>query len=147
MWQDVRFALRGLRRSPGFAAGAVFALALGIGANALTFGVVNAVLLNPLVLSGWKDPGRLVMIWEKNPSLSLFFANRMPPRLRNIREWKEQNHVFTGVAAWRDSSQSNGGRRSRGAETGAGRGRGGDAEFFSAPGRAGANRARILGSG
>ncbi len=104
MWQDVRFAFRGLQRSPGFALGAVFALALGIGANAVTFGVINAVLLNPLVMSGWKDPARLTMIWERNPSLSLFFANRMPPRLRNVREWKEQNHVFTDVAAWRDTS-------------------------------------------
>jgi putative ABC transport system permease protein len=100
--QDVRYSLRAFRRQPGFVAAVLFALALGIGANTVIFSVVNAVLLNPLSLSAWRDPARVLMLWEKNSALSFLWANQMPVRPQNYRAWKEQAHSFSLLAAWRD---------------------------------------------
>ena len=59
---DIRFGLRMLRRSPGFALTVIAVLSLAIGANAAVFSVVDAVLLRAIPLS---NPERVVMIWEK----------------------------------------------------------------------------------
>ena len=61
--QDLRFGVRSLRRNPGFALIAIMTLALGIGANAAIFSVVDAVLLQPLP---WREPDRAVMIWSRD---------------------------------------------------------------------------------
>ncbi|HEV2488400.1 MAG TPA: ABC transporter permease [Candidatus Acidoferrales bacterium] len=91
---DVRFGLRMLRKSPGFTAVAVLTLALGIGANATIFSLVNGVLLRQLP---YHDPGRLVMVWEKTRDGSpenVGYATYL--------DWKEQNKSFEQLAIYSD---------------------------------------------
>ncbi|HSE21319.1 MAG TPA: ABC transporter permease [Pyrinomonadaceae bacterium] len=91
---DLRFALRMLLKNPGFTIVAVIALALGIGANTAIFSVVNHVLLRPLP---YKDPGRLVMVWE---DASKSGYPRDTPSAANYVDWRDQNQVFEGMAAF-----------------------------------------------
>ena len=100
IWQDLRYAVRTFRQSPGFTLAAIFALALGIGANTAIFSVVNAVLLNSKPLQALREPERLVMLWEKNSHLSPdeLFTHGLPVRVKNYLEWKKQNRSFEGLA-------------------------------------------------
>lgn len=91
--QDVRFGFRMLPKNPGFTAVAVLTLALGIGANTAIFSVVNAVLLEGLP---YKDPGKLMFVWSTFISQGVSISGSSAP---DFRAWREQNHVFTGMAA------------------------------------------------
>lgn len=96
---EMRQALRRLRRSPGFASAALVTLALGIGANALIFGVVNAVFLRPLP---YRDAGRLVWATEFLPKM-----NRAMVLVPEFAAWKRQSTVFERMEAMGTTSGSN----------------------------------------
>jgi putative ABC transport system permease protein len=90
--QDIRYAIRMLRRSPGFTATAIAALALGIGANTAIFTVVNTVLLQPLA---YPRPDRLVQL-----ELSSAEGNANVTSIPKYAIWREQTQVFQDVAAY-----------------------------------------------
>ena len=92
LWQDLRFALRMLRKSPGFTTIAVLTLALGIGANTAIFSVVNAVLLRPLP---YARAGQLVFVREGKPEAGLSGLGMSYPTFTQLRD---NNHVFSAMA-------------------------------------------------
>ncbi|HEX3105801.1 MAG TPA: ABC transporter permease [Terriglobales bacterium] len=94
--QDLRYALRQLRRSPGFTAIAVITLGLGIGANTVVFSVVEGVVLTPL---RYFQSDRLVMVWENNPRFSRVF-NSYP----NFQDWQRSARSFERMAAFRNQA-------------------------------------------
>ncbi|MEY2537345.1 MAG: hypothetical protein QOG67_1085 [Verrucomicrobiota bacterium] len=98
LWRDLRYGLRMLQKNPGFTTVAIIALALGIGANSAIFSVVNTVLLRPLP---YKNPEQLVMVWEDNSKQGF---PRDTPAAANYVDWRDQNHVFEGMAAIIDIS-------------------------------------------
>jgi len=95
---DLRYAVRLQRKNPGFTIVAVIALALGIGANTAIFSVVNTVLLNPLP---YKEPERLVLAWEENAKQGY---PQDTPTAANFIDWRNQNQVFEGMAAFTPTS-------------------------------------------
>jgi len=90
--QDVRFAYRSLRKTPGFTAVAIASLALGIGANTAIFSVVNTVLLQGLP---YPDGDRLVVIWEANESIG---TERAGPSGATFLDWRERAESFEDMA-------------------------------------------------
>ena len=90
--QNLRYAFRTLRNSPGFAAVAILTLALGIGANTAIFSVVNAVLLQPL---SYPNPDRLVELELTSPQ-----GNGDVTSIPKFNVWREQTDVFDSVAAY-----------------------------------------------
>src|ERR1700720_1746060 len=89
--QDIRYALRTLRKSPGFAATAILTLALGIGSSTAVFTVVDSIVLKPL---GYRDSGSLVVAWERVRFLS---GEPMGPNPRHVDVWQNRATAFTGL--------------------------------------------------
>ncbi len=90
--QDLGYAIRMLRRNPGFTAVAVLTLGLGIGANTAIFSTVDAVLLRPLP---YRQPDRLVQIWETHPVL-----HRIQAPYSDYMDWRNQSAGFEQMAAY-----------------------------------------------
>jgi predicted permease len=96
LWNDLRYGVRNLLRSPGFAAISILTLAIGIGANTAVFSVVNGVLLNPLP---FPEPNQLVTLYENRPNFpkgSISYPNFL--------DWRSANHTFASMAVYRQSS-------------------------------------------
>jgi putative ABC transport system permease protein len=93
--QDLRYALRGMRRNPGFAAVAILSLGIGIGANTAIFSLVNGVLLQPLP---FKDPQRLFAVRESNRRFRV-----MPVNPVHAREWAKHCPSLEQVAVMRSN--------------------------------------------
>src|SRR5688500_9078307 len=89
--QDLRYALRTLRRNVGFTTAAVLTMALGIGATSAIFSVVNGVLLRPLPYAA---PERLVMIWGTYPEFG-----RTATSLPDFLDWRSQSRTVEQMAA------------------------------------------------
>jgi putative ABC transport system permease protein len=98
--QDLRYGARMLLKNPGFTLIAVITLSLGIGANTAIFSVVYAVSLRPLP---YKDADRLVVVWESSPARNFPQVQVNPD---NFADWRDQNHVFTDMAAFSDDQIS-----------------------------------------
>ncbi len=100
MFNDLRYALRGLLKKPLFAALTVLTLGLGIGANAAIFSVVNGVLLRPLP---YPQPERLMMVWIYNPRQG--FDKDVAP-YPTFLDWRSQSRGFEHLAAYFGASLS-----------------------------------------
>ena len=94
--QDMRYALRQLRKSPGFTLVAVLTLALGIGANTAIFSVVEGILLRPLP---YHDSNQLARIWSTSNRSSSDVSS-----YPDFKDWADQNHSFQQMAAYRPQS-------------------------------------------
>jgi putative ABC transport system permease protein len=92
-WQDLRYGTRMLWKTPAFTLIAVITLALGISATTTLFSFVNGILLRPLP---YLEPERLVRVNEISSKRGPMGGISFP----NMLDWREQNQVFTGIAAW-----------------------------------------------
>lgn len=92
-WQNLRYGLRILAKSPGFALMAVITLAVGIGANTAIFTVVSSVLLRPLPFN---SPERLTILSERDPKLEIESV-----AYENFTDWRAQNTTFQDMALFR----------------------------------------------
>ena len=89
---DLGQAIRSLRRRPAFALAAILTVALGVGANTAVYRVIYAVLLRPLP---FRDPQRLVQLWESTPVLP-----QLQAAVPDFVDWRNQTHSFSQVAAY-----------------------------------------------
>src|ERR1700690_1016229 len=89
---DLGQAIRALRRRPAFALAAILTVALGVGANTAVYRVIYAVLLRPLP---FRDPQRLVQLWESTPVLPQLQAS-----VPDFEDWRNRTHSFAQMAAY-----------------------------------------------
>ena len=96
VWQDVRYGVRMLIKTPALTAIVIFALALGIGANTAIFSVINTVVLRPLP---YDQADQLLFLNERSPVL-----DEMSISYPNFSDWRNQNHVFEKIGVYNRNS-------------------------------------------
>jgi putative ABC transport system permease protein len=96
-WQDVRYGMRVLVKSPVFTTVAVLSLALGIGANTAIFSVVNGILFRPLP---YPESERIVAVWHTPPQESFPGLDRFTVSPGNYLDWKAQSQSFEQMAVY-----------------------------------------------
>ncbi|MCU1383428.1 MAG: hypothetical protein JWL71_2125 [Acidobacteria bacterium] len=96
--QDLRYAARTLRRAPGFLVLTVLTMAIGVGANAAIFSIVNAVLLRPLPFA---RPNELVLVTDSDRRTRQSNGDTSPA---NFLDWRTRQHSFTALAAFRQAT-------------------------------------------
>src|SRR5215468_4302371 len=92
--RDSKYAIRNLLRSPEFTIAAVLALGVGIGSVTAIFSILDGIVLRPLP---FKDPSRLVMLWETNTPKSL---DHEPISPVNFLDYRNLSHTFSDATAW-----------------------------------------------
>src|SRR5437773_3385802 len=96
--EDLRFALRGWRRTPGFAIAAIATLALGIGANTAIFSIVSGVLLRPLPFD---HPERLVQLNSVDPRFGIGAVY-----FRDLDEWRQQGTALDEIVGYANTARN-----------------------------------------
>ncbi len=95
--QDLRYAARSFRRTPGFSLVAIVTIAVGVGASAAIFSIVNSVLLRPMP---FERPEELVLVGQYNRQTGQSYNDVSPA---NFLDWRARSRSFTGLAAFRDA--------------------------------------------
>jgi putative ABC transport system permease protein len=94
MWSDLRFAMRGLRKAPGFAAMAIACIALSVGVTTTIFTAVNAILIRPLP---YPDADRLLAVYSQNIPRGYHGTNIS---YKDYASWRDENHTLSGLGIW-----------------------------------------------
>ena len=101
LWPDLRFALRQMRKAPGFALTTILTIALGIGATTAIFSLVNTVLLRPLPFA---EPDRLMSVGTLNDRRAgIVERTGGPLSYPDFFDWRSQNQTFETLASYRDN--------------------------------------------
>src|SRR5262245_48053210 len=101
MIPDLRYGLRALRTNPGFTAVAIITLAIGIGANTAIYSIVQGVLLRSLP---YREPDRLVMLWERSPRRGFEQEPVSPP---NLADWRAGSQTLEHLSYWSGATEFN----------------------------------------
>jgi putative ABC transport system permease protein len=94
LWQDVRYALRMMLKTPALPAIMTITLALGIGASTTIFSVVNSVVMRPLP---YRQPDQLMTVWGTRAQQG---QGQLRASMPNFKDWQSQNTVFESLAAY-----------------------------------------------